>query len=546
MSKKTLLIIIFLVLLIGYFGWLGIIGLRAEEPRRALVSIEMMENGDYVMPHLLGWAYYNKPPLFNWVMIICFKLFGSFSEWVVRLPSVISLFVLAFLNWKIVKQYINKEVALLSSLFFLTSADILFYGSMNAGEIDLFYTFLVYLNITAIFIFLEKEQYLRLFALSYFLAGLGFMTKGIPSLAFQGLTIVTALIWYKKIRLLFSWKHLTGILIFILVAGGYVYLIYLKGEHTGFIVRQIKEASQRTGIESDATSNLLGIVTTPLEMIKILIPWSLFMIALFMGGIKKNILSNRFVIFSLLFITVNFPLYWLTGEFRGRYVYPFIPFMCIVLAFIFHKKYKDSPLFRKIFDKLFGGVVILFPIVLFIAFFVPELKLTLKSAVINGILVVSGILLVYFYIKNSRYRIYAVILLLALSKIGINNIYMKLYMAESQTTHYKNHVARMLDITNGKRNLYDWNPYIYNSTIHFAGSEFLTQEVIVPPIISYQIPYYYALSTKKLLIFKQQMDPGNYYLVMGYDLHLYPGEILHEFRDLSTHHDWYLVRPKEN
>src|SRR5262245_24401704 len=68
---------------------LGYFNLQGEEPRRALISIEMMKSGDYVLPHALGWEYYNKPPLFNWILSGFMSITGSTSEFVSRLPSLI-------------------------------------------------------------------------------------------------------------------------------------------------------------------------------------------------------------------------------------------------------------------------------------------------------------------------------------------------------------------------------------------------------------------------------------------------------------------------
>ncbi|MDD4236878.1 MAG: hypothetical protein PHF99_12765, partial [Bacteroidales bacterium] len=41
----------------------------SEERRRALVSLEMKLQKEYLSPTICGEAYYNKPPLFNWFLI---------------------------------------------------------------------------------------------------------------------------------------------------------------------------------------------------------------------------------------------------------------------------------------------------------------------------------------------------------------------------------------------------------------------------------------------------------------------------------------------
>ena len=48
MSRKILIIIIVPTALLALFGWLGVYGLQGEEPRRALISIEMLKDGDLI------------------------------------------------------------------------------------------------------------------------------------------------------------------------------------------------------------------------------------------------------------------------------------------------------------------------------------------------------------------------------------------------------------------------------------------------------------------------------------------------------------------
>jgi 4-amino-4-deoxy-L-arabinose transferase-like glycosyltransferase len=100
----------------------------------------MMQNNNWIVPFQYGYPYCNKPPFYNWVIGSSFILFGTINEFTLRFPGVISLLLTAFLIYSIGKNYLNNHVALLGAGIFLTMADLFFYGSINAGEIDLFYT----------------------------------------------------------------------------------------------------------------------------------------------------------------------------------------------------------------------------------------------------------------------------------------------------------------------------------------------------------------------------------------------------------------------
>lgn len=540
MKQKSAIILILAVLLLGYVGWLGAMGLRAEEPRRAMISIEMMEDGDYILPHMLGWPYYNKPPLFNWVMIIFFKIFGSTSEWVVRLPSLISLFLMSFFTWKWSKKHINQESALLASFFVITSADILYYGSVNTGEIDLLYAFIVFVQITLIYLFLHRKQYFHLFFWSYLFTAIGFLTKGLPSLTFQAFTLLMAVLYFKRFRILFSLQHLLGILIFALISGGYIYLLYLRGEHTGFIVRQFKEASQRTALDSNFLNTLAGIIESPAIFLKMIMPWPLAIPMVFFKPVRNKLKKNRYIVFSLLVIAVNFPLYWITGELRGRYIYPLVPFACIVLAYLFYEGLKSIPEISGITNRIMLFLTLLVPIAFVVVLLIPKLTLSLSTSIIIVVLAVLSAGLIYYVQRDKKYLVYLLILMMGVARIAMNITYIPLYEAESETTHLKAQVEEVLKITDHVEISVLGMPHVYDSRINLLGTSLPNYKVNVPPLISYQFPYYYYQKSMKVLRYTKDPKEGNYYIVKDYDKWRYPGEILYEFNDPSIQHQWIL------
>ncbi|MBF97968.1 MAG: hypothetical protein CMI36_03160 [Owenweeksia sp.] len=305
MSQRNLVFLILGLLAVAVFGWLGYIELRAEEPRRAIVSLEMYLSGNWIVPQINGWTYYNKPPVFNWLMMLFFEITGSFSEWVVRLPSLLSYLVLGLLHYRYVKQYINQKVALFASLFWLTSADLLLYGSVNTGEIDPFYALVVYLQVIVIFKGFYHQKYWSLFLVSYLLVAVGFLTKGLPSLAFQVFTLLGGAIYFRKFRLLFGWQHICGILLLVVSCGAYLYLYDSRDDVLAFFVRQFKEASQRTGLETEFSDTALQFFTFPLQLVKLTLPWSLFLVFFFKKGFLKTLRQNAFIAFSVVFVLAN-------------------------------------------------------------------------------------------------------------------------------------------------------------------------------------------------------------------------------------------------
>lgn len=59
-----------------------------DEPRFAEASREMLQGGDFLIPHLNGDYRFDKPPLIYWCQVLAFKLLGD-SDFAARFPSVV-------------------------------------------------------------------------------------------------------------------------------------------------------------------------------------------------------------------------------------------------------------------------------------------------------------------------------------------------------------------------------------------------------------------------------------------------------------------------
>ena len=172
-----------------------------------MVTMEMKFSGNYILPTINGELYYNKPPLFNWIQLLAVNLSGSMGEWVFRFPVVISLLGFGLTVFLSLKTELGSRVSILASLAIITSGRILFYDSFK-GLIDISFAWVIYLNFWTIYKNFHREQYFRLFAFSWLLTALGFMLKGLPSLVFEGITLLVYFTSQKSLRKLFSLQHI--------------------------------------------------------------------------------------------------------------------------------------------------------------------------------------------------------------------------------------------------------------------------------------------------------------------------------------------------
>src|SRR5205085_3012693 len=66
-----------------------------DEPVGAAVGSNMLRTGDFVVPRLNSQPFVEKPPLYWWVQIPAYRIFGV-HDWVARIPS--SLFMILTLG----------------------------------------------------------------------------------------------------------------------------------------------------------------------------------------------------------------------------------------------------------------------------------------------------------------------------------------------------------------------------------------------------------------------------------------------------------------
>lgn len=325
-----------LIIAVVYSINLGLMPLLADEPIRALVSLEMILNDNFMYPTLGGAPYLNKPPLFNWMMALTSFNNMQFSEWNLRILPVISFLAISILHYMVSSRYVSKHIALWSSIAFLTCGRILFYDSLM-GYIDPVFSLVILSNFYLILILSKTNKHIQLFVFSYILCTIAFFLKGLPACTFQIFTLLGIFIYRNKFKTLVSLAHLSGIAIFIVSLSIYYYEYSNYGSIEKALHALISQSTQRTPVSTSIVETLTHFFAFPFQFIFDFLPFSLLILFCFNKKIVSTFKENDFVFYSLLIIAANIWLYWLSAETRARYLFMFLPLFFTVVFYAFEK-----------------------------------------------------------------------------------------------------------------------------------------------------------------------------------------------------------------
>ncbi len=355
MNKKFLVLIIgCLLTLPALFINLGVMPYTSDEPTRAIVTMEMIWSGNLITPTFTGEYYYNKPPLYNWILIP----FASFSsgevEWHLRIPSILALFGFCLTIFLFTRKWFGNRHALVASLMYITCGRILFWDSM-LGLIDIFYSWITFTGFVFIINGILKNELRQLYLASYLLAALGFLLKGMPSLVFQAITLITVFIATKKFRHLFSLWHFAGIALFLIIAGSYMWLYSRENSLQQLLSVLWDQSSQRTAMRKGFSDSIYHLLLFHPKMVYHFLPWSVFVVLLVFRPYRQKVSGwfrtednqntdckselhyNQVLRLIILVFCANIIVYWLSPATIPRYVLMLAPLTFIPITILLEK-----------------------------------------------------------------------------------------------------------------------------------------------------------------------------------------------------------------
>jgi len=174
--------------------------LRREEVRYGQLAREMVQSGDWIVPHLNGIRYFEKPVLGTWLNALSIRAMGD-TRTAVRLPGVLStgltaLFLFAFLC----RRTGSPGVGLLAAGIFLSAAGV--FGIGNEAVLDTPLLLFLTLGLGSFYEACLVGGWVRTLwlILAGILCGLAALTKGFVAFAVTGVVALPFLAWERRWR----------------------------------------------------------------------------------------------------------------------------------------------------------------------------------------------------------------------------------------------------------------------------------------------------------------------------------------------------------
>jgi 4-amino-4-deoxy-L-arabinose transferase-like glycosyltransferase len=298
--------------------------LGPDEPRYARVAVEMHRSGDHVTPTLQGKPWLEKPPLYYWLAGAAFWVLGE-TETAARLPSVAAGLLLVGATALVGARLYGGSAGLHAG--FVLGTSVLAFAYARAAAMDM----LVAATATAATGLIG----LRLLGIAgrlaipaaYAFMGLATLAKGPIGFLLPGLVAAGYVLATREWRLLRRLVSPTGILLFLLVAGPWYFLVY-QAQGRAFVDvflldHNVQRFTSTIHRHPGAWHYYVGIVLLGF------FPWSGLLVSAFAA---LRVRASRPDLFLLLWFGLPFAFFSAAGSKLPGYIVPCLPPLAILMG----------------------------------------------------------------------------------------------------------------------------------------------------------------------------------------------------------------------
>jgi len=186
--------------------WLATLAARPlfnpDEGRYAEIPREMLSGGDWVIPHLNGLDYIEKPPLQYWATALCYRLLGT-GEFAARLYSALSALATVGLIGLAARKLWNPDAAWRAAA--VLGAMFMFVALGQLLTLDMSLTFYLTLSLVAFLLAQRSPRPGAWMLLAWTSAGAGVLTKGLVAAAIPTAVLILYSVYSRDFS---PWRRL--------------------------------------------------------------------------------------------------------------------------------------------------------------------------------------------------------------------------------------------------------------------------------------------------------------------------------------------------
>ena len=338
--REAEVLLLLLVVAFGYFYRASEMSMRGEEPRRALVAVEMIDRHDWVVPRDQEAPFLSRPPLHNWLIALSFLGLDERDVFGARLPSLLATLFTSLLLYGYGRTFLSRTGALAAGIAYATFGEIFQTGRMAETEA-------VFILLVSCSVLLWHWGVVRnwpaaiTWGLGYGLMALAGLTKGPQAPAYFLGTVGVYSVLVGQWRRLFSFAHLFGILVAASI---------LAAWHVPYY--QAVGAKAVWGIWMNDTAPRLfewagflrHFVVFPVEVLGCTLPWSPLILLFLRRDVRQSVGNCRpQVLCCTICAVLGFLSCWLPPGGMTRYLTPIYPCMAVLLGFVVQRCGEADP-----------------------------------------------------------------------------------------------------------------------------------------------------------------------------------------------------------
>ena len=271
---------VYMLLALGLLLFVPKLGMPLLDPDEGLyaeIAREMVTSGDWIVPHVNGLPYLEKPPLYFWLTSLTFTVFGH-SEWATRVWSAISALGTVLLTWRIARRLYGSTAGLLAGVVVATVVGNALY--VRRASTDQLFVFCLTLAMYGFLRDAERPDRGRARFLWFYIgSALGVLAKGFIGVVVPVLIVGIGLLVVRRL----GWRELNlarGAAVFALLAVPWHLLVAWRSPALfNFYVidnHLLRFLDARRYVEDDVPSSTLAFLVASFLWA---FPWSVFVLA---------------------------------------------------------------------------------------------------------------------------------------------------------------------------------------------------------------------------------------------------------------------------